>query len=168
MLGGFATTGKLKAFVEKYNLDILFIDQISLMNDMKNNRIRFEKFESISRDIKALQGDLQIPIIIASQLNRGLEKDADPDTTNISLSDAIAQDATVIISMQRKEPNMVLQLMKCRDGSTGNKLVYTWDVDKGIFKWIPTDDDALKGKSKKNSCEQVDENYKRNDTGDPF
>ena len=168
MLGGFATVNKLKAFIEKYNLDILFIDQISLMEDMRNNRVRFEKFESISKDIKSLQVDLQIPIIVAAQLGRSIEKDEDPDTTNIALSDRIAQDATLIISMQRKEPNVILQLMKCRDGSSGNKLVYTWDVDKGIFKWIPTDDDALKGRSKKNSCEQVSEEYKKNDTGDPF
>lgn len=168
MLGGFATVNKLKAFIEKYKLDILFIDQLSLLEDMRNNKVRFEKFESISKDIKALQTDVQIPIILAAQLGRGIEKDEDPDTTNIAGSDRIPQDATLIISMQRKEPNVILQLMKCRDGSSGNKLVYTWDIDKGLFKWIPTDDDALKGKSRKNSCEQINEEYKKNDTGDPF
>lgn len=168
MLDGFATVGKLKAFIEKYNIDILFIDQISLMEDMRNNRVRFEKFESISKDIKSLQVDLQIPIIIAAQLGRGMEKDEDPDTTNIALSDRIAQDATLIISMQRKESTVILQVMKSRDGSSGNKLYYNWDVDKGIFNWIPAENDALKGKSRTTECEKVNEEYKKQDTGDPF
>ena len=168
MLDGFATVGKLKAFIEKYNLDILFIDQISLMEDMRNNRVRFEKFESISKDIKSLQVELNIPIIVAAQLGRGIEKDEDPDTTNIALSDRIAQDATLIISMQRKENTVILQIMKSRDGGSGNKLYYNWDVDKGIFNWIPVEEDALKGKSKNKSCEQVKEDYNKNDTGDPF
>lgn len=168
MLDGFATVGKLKAFIEKYNLDILFIDQISLMEDMRNNRVRFEKFESISKDIKSLQVDLQIPVIVAAQLGRGVEKDEDPDTTNIALSDRIAQDATLIISMQRKENTVILQVMKSRDGSSGNKLFYNWDVDKGIFKWIPAEKDALNGKSSTNECEKVNEEYKKQDTGDPF
>lgn len=168
MLGGFATVGKLKAFVEKYNLDILFIDQISLMEDMRGNRIRFEKFESISKDIKNLQVESQIPIIVAAQLGRGMERDEDPDTTNIALSDRIAQDATLIISMQRKENTVVLQIMKSRDGGSGNKLYYNWDVDKGIFQWIPAENDALQGKSRTTRCEKVEEEYTRQDSGDPF
>lgn len=169
MLGGFANTVKLKAFIEKYDLDILFIDQLSLMEDTHHNRIRFEKFESISKDIKSLQTESQIPIILAAQLGRGIEKDEDPDTTNIAGSDRIPQDATLIISMQRKDPNVILQLMKCRDGSSGNKLIYNWDIDKGLFKWIPVEDDALQGKSKRGQTyEKVAEEYKKTDTGDPF
>lgn len=168
MLGGFATVGKLKAFVEKYELDILFIDQISLMEDMRGNRVRFEKFESISKDIKNLQVEAQIPIIIAAQLGRGIEKDEDPDTTNIALSDRIAQDATMIISMQRKENTVILQIMKSRDGGSGNKLYYSWDVDKGIFQWLPAENDALNGQSRTNSCEKLEENYTKQDTRDPF
>lgn len=168
MLDGFATVGKLKAFVDKYNLDILFIDQISLMEDMQRNRVRFEKFESISKDIKRLQTESQIPIIVAAQLGRGIEKDEDPDTTNIALSDRIGQDATVIVSMQRKENTVILQIMKSRDGRSGDKLYYNWDVDKGIFQWIPGENDALHGESRTTRCEKVEEEYTQQDTGDPF
>ena len=70
--------------------------------------------------------------------------------------------------MQRKENTVILQIMKSRDGGSGNKLYYNWDVDKGIFNWIPVEEDALKGKSKNKSCEQVKEDYNKNDTGDPF
>lgn len=157
MLGGFATVSKLKAFCERYELDILYIDQLSLLDDQNHNRTRFERFESLSRDIKDLQSQLQIPVIMAVQLNRGVEKDEDPDTTNISGSDRVAQDATFILSLQNKDGNIIMQIMKSRDGRHGDKLTYHWDVDKGILTFIPTSNDATKGKH----VEEVKNQYEK-------
>ena len=92
-----------------------------------------------------MQTQLQIPIIIASQLNRELEKGEDPDTSNIAGSDTISQDMTIALSLQKKDDNVILQIMKNRDGRVGNKLTYHWDVDKGILTFIPTENDATNG-----------------------
>lgn len=139
-LGGPATVSKLKAFSQKYDLDLLAIDQFSLMDDARKNRVRNEKFESISMDLKILQTQLEIPIICVAQLNRGVEKGADPDTTNIAGSDRIAQDATTILSIQQKDNHrVVLQIMKARDAKVGDKLTYIWNIDEGQFEYIPMD-----------------------------
>lgn len=146
-LGGFATIPALRSFCEKYKLDILYIDQISLLNDISSNSnlSRADKFSNISRAIKDLQTQLQIPVIIASQLNRDLEKGEDPDTSNIAGSDTISQDMTIALSLQKKDDNVILQIMKNRDGRVGNKLTYHWDIDKGILTFIPTENDATNG-----------------------
>lgn len=161
-LGGFANVSNLKSFVKKEKLDILFIDQISLMEDMNNNRIRHEKFESISKDIKALQTQLQIPIILLAQLNRGVEKDNDPDTTNVGGSDRISQDSTLMLSLTRKDGKFTIQIMKNRDGASGVKLNYLWDVDKGLFTYIPTED-APKALNPKENCDKVRRKFDNKD-----
>ena len=158
MLGGFATISKLKAFCERYELDILYIDQLSLLEDQNHNKVRFAKYESLSRDTKDLQSQLQIPIIMAVQLNREVEKDEDPDISNIMGSDRIGQDATFILSLQNKDSNLVMQIMKSRDGRRGDKLIYHWDVDKGLLTFIPTSNDATKGKY----VEKVKNEYEKN------
>lgn len=159
MLGGFANIPALRSFCEKYKLDILYIDQISLLNDISHNstQSRSDKFSNISRAIKDLQTQLQIPIIVASQLNRELEKGEDPSTMNIAGSDTISQDMTIALSLQKKDENIVMQIMKNRDGSTGNKLTYHWNVDKGLFTFIPTENDATNGKH----IQEIEEKYNK-------
>ena len=157
MLGGFATISKLKAFCERYELDILYIDQLSLLQDQNRNKVRFEKFESLSTDIKDLQTQLQIPVIMAAQLNRDIEKDEDPDISNIMGSDKVGQDATFILTLQNKDNNIVMQIIKNRDGKQGDKLTYHWDIDKGILTFIPTSNDATKGKH----VEEVKNQYEK-------
>lgn len=153
-LGNFANVSNLKAFINKEKLDILFIDQISLMEDLNKNKIRHEKYESISKDLKSMQTQLQIPIVLLAQLNRGVEKDGEPDTTNVGGSDRISQDSTIMLSLTRKDDRLTIQIMKSRDSASGVKLNYLWDVDKGIFTYIPTGDAPEKLNPKEN-CENV-------------
>lgn len=158
-LGGPATVPKLKAFCERYDIQLLAIDQFSLMDDARKNKIRNEKFESISMDLKILQTQLEIPIICVAQLNRGIEKGEDPDTTNIAGSDRIAQDATTILSIQQKDNHrVVLQIMKARDAKVGDKLTYIWDIDTGTFEYIPMDTEPQVIKEQ-NKCEELSQKY---------
>lgn len=158
-LGGPATVPKLKAFCERYEIELLAIDQFSLMDDARKNKVRNEKFESISMDVKIMQTQLEIPVICVAQLNRGIEKGEDPDTSNIAGSDRIAQDATTILSLQQKDNHrVVLQIMKARDAKVGDKLTYIWDIDEGKFEYIPMDSEpqAIKDQGK---CEQLSSKY---------
>ena len=160
MLGGFANVPALLSFCKKYKIDILYVDQISLLEDTEYKTIsRSEKFSNISRAIKALQTQLKIPIIANSQLNRDLEKGEDPDLTNISNSDTISQDATLVITLQKKDDTIILHIIKNRDGSVGNKLTYHWDVDKGRLTYLPTENDATGG----SHIEELESKYNKTD-----
>ena len=147
-LGGPATVEKLRAFVERYNIQLLGIDQFSLMEDSRHGRASHERFSNISMDVKTMQMELGIPVLADAQLNRGaVGKDVnDPGTEHIGGSDRIAQDATTVLSIVQKEPGVEIRIMKSRDSKVGDKLTYHWDIDKGVLTYIPTGNDATQGK----------------------
>ena len=70
MIDGPAGVTSLRAFIEKENLDILFIDQHSLLEDDRHAKNPVEKASNISRDLKNLQVIKKVPIISVSQQNR--------------------------------------------------------------------------------------------------
>ena len=144
-LGGPATVPKLRSFVEKYKIDVLGIDQYSLMADVSGTKVRFERYENISMNLKLLQTQLKIPVLIAAQLGRSAtsQDKLEVGTEDLAGSDRIAQDATTIITIKQKEQNVVCQIIKGRECKVGDKLTYQWDIDKGRFIYIPTEHDAL-------------------------
>ena len=185
MLGGAATVPKLRAFIEKYDLDMLGVDQYSLLDDSGKHSSRNERFENLSMQMKLLQTQLQKPIMVVSQLNRGAaSKDVeDPGTEHIAGSNRIAEDATMILSLNQKDNNIELRVMKGRDCPKGSKLVYNWNIDKGEFTYIQTEDDAFtnmqrreqenakyQGKpvqSQENPYEEIKRTY-QDSSGEPF
>lgn len=147
-LGGRATISKLRAFAESNKLDILGIDQYSLLRDERSNRNSSsrEQLEHLSSDLFELSVDLGIPIIVLSQSNRNGAKEADngtPDIEDIYGADAIAQNATKVITLRQTAAGLELAVKKNRDDPIGDPLLYFWDIDSGILKNIPT----VKGKN---------------------
>lgn len=151
-IAGPATVDALQAFIEKEKLDILFVDQYSLLEDTSRAKATHEKVANISKAIKNLQVLKQIPIIAVSQMNRTKNEDKSQDTTQIALSDRIGQDATVIIMLDKQEtedPNhsgsykVTLNIVKARDGGDGRKLDYLWDFNTGTYKYISNGSDGV-------------------------
>lgn len=144
MINGSAGVTALRAFIEKESLDILFIDQHSLLDDDRHAKNPVDRAANISKDLKTLQTIKKIPIISVSQQNRE-KTDTGVDTTHIAQSDRIAQDSTVIIFLEKKDNIMTLNLVKSRDSENGKKLNYMIDLDKGIFQYVPAESDAQNG-----------------------
>lgn len=151
-IAGPATVDALQAFVEKEHLDILFIDQYSLLEDNSRAKLAHEKVANISKAVKNLQVLKQIPIISVSQMNRTKNEDKTQDTTQIALSDRIGQDATVILMLEKQDaedPNykdahkVTLNLVKSRDGGDGRKLDYLWNFNTGDYRYISNSDDGV-------------------------
>ena len=151
-IAGPATVEALQAFIEKEHLDILFIDQYSLLEDTSRARVMHEKVANISKAIKNLQVLKQIPIISVTQMNRTKNEDKSQDTTQIALSDRIGQDATVILMIDKQDAEdinqkgsyrVTLNLVKSRDGGDGRKLDYLWDFNTGNYKYISNGNDGV-------------------------
>ena len=142
-LGGFATVNDLEMFVDKYNLDILFIDQYSLMEDARHAKQTNEQIANISKDVKNLQVKKRIPIITVAQQNRS-ENDSH-NTTQIGLSDRIGQDSSVVLFLDFKDGISTIELNKARNCTTGKKLRYITDINHGVWEYAPTEVDALAG-----------------------
>lgn len=136
------TVDTLISFVEKYSLDILFIDQQTLLTDRNKARTSFEKAANISKDIKMLQVRKHIPIITVTQQNRtSVEENSFAGTEHIGQSDRIGQDSTTIIGVSQKDGIMTLHIVKARDGGTGKTLNYSIDLDTGKFEYIKEEDE---------------------------
>lgn len=141
-ISGPATIDAIKAFILHENIDIMFIDQISLLEDQRHGKTPVEKTSNISKDIKNLQVMLQIPIIAICQQNRTKNEDGSQDTTQIAQSDRLGQDCTVAIFLDKdKDDIMKLSLIKSRDSQNGVEINYKVDFNRRTWTYIPTETD---------------------------
>lgn len=155
-----ATVTDLEAFIEKEKLDILFVDQHSLMEDQRKAKDPVTRAANISKDLKNLQVLKRIPIIAVSQQNRGaVDENAVLDVSHIAQADRIGQDSTVVVFLEQKDHVLTLHLAKARDAGTGAKLKYAIDLDKGIFDFMPNEDDGLNGSSCENLKNEFEPEY---------
>lgn len=145
MINGAAGVTTLRAFIEKDNLDILFIDQHSLLEDDRKAKNPVERASNISKDLKNLQVLKRIPIISVSQQNRSSTENG-VGSEHIAQSDRIAQDSTIILFFEKhKDDNSLLDidLVKSRDSVNGKKLTYKVDFNKGEFIYMSSGDEKL-------------------------
>ena len=162
---GKITITALKSFIEAEKLDILFVDQYSLM-ELENTTARVPEFEKISylaKGIKQLQVEKRIPIITISQMNRTKNDDGSQDTTQIALSDKIGQYATILVMLEQKENQdtnlpvqLTLNIVKSRDGGDHKKLNYGVNFNTGIWQYIPAEEDSV---STAEDFEEIEAHY---------
>lgn len=144
-LGGKATVSKINAFIQSNNITVCGIDQYSLMEDEKSfgrYKDRREMFGNITEGLFNLSQKLSVPVVGVSQINRDSLKDDNelPDLIHLSESDLIGQNSTRVIMLRQIEGHLHLVIRKNREGLRNKKFVYAWDIDKGVFINVPTED----------------------------
>ena len=105
----------------KGKIDLLIIDYLQLVRNMGNFKSREQEVADISRTLKLLSLELEIPIIALCQLNRNASKN-EPTLADIRESGSIEQDADNVIFLYQEdvEDNKVtIDLQKQRAGNIG-------------------------------------------------
>lgn len=111
----FELRAKCRRLKNQHNIGMVIIDYLQLMSGSGENRNsnREQEISRISRDLKGLAKELQIPIIALSQLSREVEKRKDkqfvPQLSDLRESGAIEQDADIVMFLYRPEYHDVLQ-----------------------------------------------------------
>ena len=142
-LSVFELRTKARRLVREHGVKLIMIDYLQLMNA---NGMRFssrqEEVSTISRSLKGLAKELNIPILALSQLNRGVEsreglEGKRPQLSDLRESGAIEQDADMVIFVHRPEYYHIYQddngrdlhgmaqiiIAKHRKGATGDVLL---------------------------------------------
>lgn len=97
--------GKARRLKIEHGLDLLVVDYLQLMQGRSDAESRQQEISDISRSLKALAKELNIPIVALSQLSRAVEnrQDKRPVLADLRESGAIEQDADVVIFIYRDE-----------------------------------------------------------------
>ncbi len=100
-----AMRSKCRRMKLEQGLDLVIIDYLQLMESIGRVESQQQKISDISRSLKSLARELNVPVIALSQLNRSLEKrdDKRPIMSDLRDSGAIEQDADVVMFIYRDE-----------------------------------------------------------------
>ena len=84
----------------EHHLDLIIIDYLQLMSGDSGTDNRVQEVSSISRSLKMLAKELDVPVLTAAQLSRGVEKrgaDAEPMLSDLRESGSLEQDADIVM-----------------------------------------------------------------------
>lgn len=165
------TISKLRNWVKQYKLDLIAVDGIKYLSDERYKRgdSLTTTLTNVSEDLMSLSMELNIPILVVVQSNRGaVENDGAPELENIRDSDGIAMNASKVLSLKqiKNDNTLQLEIKKQRFGPVGGKLLYQWNINNGEFSYIPAYDDATPKEVKDKAIRKVKKQY--NDKTDVF
>ena len=124
-------------------LDFIIIDYLQLISN-EGKRSRQEEIADISRSLKILAKELNIPIMVLVQLNRerrGDEEDQTPKIYDIRESGAVAQDSNVVILIHRDmgeddeviDPKATFIIAKNRQGEANKYITVRTRLESSLF-----------------------------------
>jgi replicative DNA helicase len=129
-----ATLGEIRARARRlhhqHGLDLLMVDYLQLLALDGKSENRVQEVSAISRGLKALAGELNVPLLALSQLSRAVESRSSrvPLLSDLRDSGALEQDADVVLFLYREElydpasakkGTVEVHIAKHRNGPTG-------------------------------------------------
>lgn len=122
---------KARRLKAAHDIELIIVDYLQLMRGTQRSESRQQEISDISRSLKALAREINVPLIAISQLSRAVESREDhrPQLSDLRESGAIEQDADLVLLLLREEVYNAteenrgiadLNIAKQRNGPTGN------------------------------------------------
>ena len=136
---------KCRRLYAEHGLDLIMIDYLQLMQAEHTTNNRVQEISEISRGLKTLARELDVPVVAASQLSRAVEsrQDKRPQLSDLRDSGSIEQDSDIVMFIYRDEyynpdsterPNIAeISIAKHRNGPTGVIDLY-WHGQLATFR----------------------------------
>ena len=133
---------KCRRLHAEYNLDLVLVDYLQLMSSGCALENRVQEVSYISRNMKILARELNVPVLAAAQLSRAVEQRADkePQLSDLRESGSLEQDADIVMFINRPElydkdtllKNVAqIKIAKHRNGPVGQvELVFRSNIAK--------------------------------------
>src|SRR6185312_1210853 len=148
---------KCRRLKQEHGLGMILIDYLQLIqgSGRSSQENRQQEVSEISRSLKALARELEVPVIALSQLSRGVEsrQDKRPMMSDIRESGSIEQDADIVAFLYRDDyydqesenQNMIeIIIAKQRNGPTGTvELAFIKEYNKFVNLEYRYDDSAV-------------------------
>ncbi len=102
----FELRAKCRRLMAQHKLDIVIVDYLQLMSGPENSGSREQEVSTISRSLKSIAKELNVPILALSQLNRSVEMRGGtkrPLLSDLRESGAIEQDADMVVFIHRQD-----------------------------------------------------------------
>jgi replicative DNA helicase len=128
----------------EFGLDLVLVDYLQLMSGDTRNDNRVQEVSYISRNLKVLARELNVPVLAAAQLSRAVEQRTDkrPVLSDLRESGSLEQDADIVMFIYRpdqyekdtvKQNVAEIMISKHRNGPTGNvELVFLSQLAKFV------------------------------------
>jgi replicative DNA helicase len=136
---------KCRRLYAEHGLDLVMIDYLQLMQAERTTHNRVQEISEISRALKGLARELDVPVMAASQLSRAVEQRQEkrPLLSDLRDSGSIEQDADIVMFIYRDEyyngdtterPNIAeINIAKHRNGPTGTIDLF-WHAKLATFR----------------------------------
>jgi len=141
---------KARRLQSEHGLSLIILDYLQLMESPAKSEGRVQEIAEITRGLKAIARELNVPVVALSQLSRAVEmnKPAIPKLAHLRESGSIEQDADVVMFIYRKgadrnyrieeltdeEKNTAeIHIAKHRNGPTGTVRLF-WDERRASFR----------------------------------
>lgn len=131
-------------------LDLIIVDYLQLITPTGRHSSRQEAIAEVSRNMKLLAKQLQVPVMVLVQVNRESKDDenAVPNLNQIRESGAIAQDSDIVILLHResslddKIPHTLVILAKNRNGEANKTVRCHSNLECSVFREVQRAHDA--------------------------
>jgi replicative DNA helicase len=145
---------KCRRLYAEHGIDLIMVDYLQLMQAEYTQNNRVQEISEISRSLKGLARELDVPLVANSQLSRAVEQRQDkrPQLSDLRDSGSIEQDADVVIFIYRDEyynpetsekPNIAeVNIAKHRNGPTAMVNLY-WHGQLATFRNLQRQEIAL-------------------------
>ena len=124
IISGVQTINNIRQIQKKYGFEVIVVDYLQLIKpDGKRNGNRISEVGDISRGLKELASEFNIPVIALSQLNRASEqyKDKEPSLSELRESGDLEQDASTVLMLWNSDrDNFCEKMIKVEKSRNGN------------------------------------------------